>query len=360
MLNNSISESKKFNDLPDDTCRLLATWLISHLDKNGVYHGDPMIVRSKVLTRRADVSAEQVAIYLEAMQEAGLIVLFEARGEIWQWWPGFAEEQVGLRADRETTKYPQPPDAIQQPSGNLPATFRQSSGEMPAEEKLSEVKSKSREENALGACAPPPDTPGAPDTSEHPPPKLSPSQAMFSALAALCQVDIAVCTDEQRGALNQSEARLRKAKAAPDMLGVGVDDWHTFAHWWYWHDWRGKKGEPPKPHQVREEWGKFRSWQDDQVVELVQLPEQKAPTPDEELWQEILTDLQGRMTQATFDAHLRGSVPITRDENCLQVALKRPESVVWIDKRLYDPVVLPCLEHHEPGLSVKFVTNRPP
>jgi len=144
MLNNSISVSKKFNDLPDDTCRLLATWIISHLDKNGVYHGDPMIVRSTIFTRRADVTEEQVDSYLQAMEAAGLIVLFQARDETWQWWPGFADEQVGLRADRETTKYPAPPASIPQNDGEVPESIPQDDGEVPAEQKLSEYNDKSK------------------------------------------------------------------------------------------------------------------------------------------------------------------------------------------------------------------------
>jgi len=200
-------------------------------------------------------------------------------------------------------------------------------------------------------------TPTVAQAPEQPPPKRTAAQATFSALAALCQVDIATCTKEQRGALNQSEASLRKAGAMPDMLGVRTDDWQTFAHWWYRHDWRGKKGEPPRPHQVREEWGKFTSWREGQRVETALPPEQSTLTPDEQLWQEILADVQGRMTRETFNAHLLGSVPVSRNDGCLRVALAREDSAVWLRERLYDKVIHPCLEQHEPGLNVEFMTN---
>lgn len=109
MLNNSISRSLKFDLLPDDTCRLLATWVIPHLDVRGVFYGDPAIVQSLVFTRRRDVTAEQVDEYLRAMEAVGLIILFEAEGQRWQQWPGFSANQVGLRTEREKTDLPPPP-----------------------------------------------------------------------------------------------------------------------------------------------------------------------------------------------------------------------------------------------------------
>ncbi|MFA4974561.1 MAG: hypothetical protein WC683_18290 [bacterium] len=137
MLNTSISKAKKFDELPDDTCRLLATWTIAHLDLNGVFYADPMLVRSVVFPRRADITLEQVEGYLAAMQSVGLIQLFEDRGEMWQWWPGFADNQPGLRRERERTDYPLPP-VCRQPADNLPPKC----GEMSAESKskLNQIK----------------------------------------------------------------------------------------------------------------------------------------------------------------------------------------------------------------------------
>ena len=129
MLNNSVSMSKQMDNLPDDTCRLLATWTLSHLDKHGVFHADPVLVRSIIFPRRVDVGPEQVTGYLHAMEAVGLIVLFDAAGEPWQWWPKFAANQAGLRPERESTNFPLPPDA-----GELPASGRLVAGEMYAEE----------------------------------------------------------------------------------------------------------------------------------------------------------------------------------------------------------------------------------
>ena len=162
MLNKSVSGSIKFHNLPDDTCRLMATWIISNLDIQGVFYGDPTMVRSTIFPRRADITDEQVSGYLEAMQAQRLLVLYEAKGDTWQYWPGFLGEQIGIRADRETTDYPPPPDELAADpwvwladrGGNNPATIPQLSGEIPAEEKLIEVK---RIQENTGASAHPPD-----------------------------------------------------------------------------------------------------------------------------------------------------------------------------------------------------------
>ena len=78
---------------------------------------------------------------------------------------------------------------------------------------------------------------------------------MFSALAELCQINWKTCTKKQRAALNQSEAILRKADVDPA-------DLEEFGEWWYAFDWRGKKGDTPRPAQVRDTWGQFTAWRD--------------------------------------------------------------------------------------------------
>jgi hypothetical protein len=100
------------------------------------------------------VTVEHVREYLKAMQHAGLIVLFESGGRMWQHWAGFNHNQVGLRDNRETTDFATPPaketdespkgDAGEPPTsrqddGNLPASIRQTAGEMSAEKNRSEL-----------------------------------------------------------------------------------------------------------------------------------------------------------------------------------------------------------------------------
>lgn len=163
MLNKKVSANLAFHSLPDDTCRLLATWTIAHLDVRGVFYGDPAMVKAAVFPRRQDITVETVARYLDAIESAPvpegehpLMVRFEAAGQQWQWWPGFESEQVGLRADRETTDFPEPP------TGNFPRIVEEcaenggiEAGELPAEEKRS-LNTSSREvkQNTDGADAP--------------------------------------------------------------------------------------------------------------------------------------------------------------------------------------------------------------
>ena len=86
---------------------------------------------------------------------------------------------------------------------------------------------------------------------------------MFEDLAKLCQIDWRVCTKEQRGALNQTEKRLRCKVSATS------GDIEQFGKWWYQHDWRGRQRQPPKPHQVRETWGQFLNWR---MIHATQTP----------------------------------------------------------------------------------------
>lgn len=134
MLSKSISSSKKFHSLPDDTCRLLATWIIAHLDVHGVFSADPTLVKSLVFPRRDDVTSAQVAAYLDAMECVGLIRRFDASGDAWQVWPGFHENQVGLRVDRETTDFPMPLHLLQDDGINTELS-RQVAGIKPAQDR---------------------------------------------------------------------------------------------------------------------------------------------------------------------------------------------------------------------------------
>lgn len=138
LLNKSISQSKKVWDLPDYACRLLATWIIAHLDMNGVFHADPSMVRSLVFTRDKEITVEMVQGYLDAMEEVGLMYRFEAKGDVWQCWPGFDENQPNLRKERETTDFPPPPD--DRSAGNARELGGSDDGESPAQINLSEVK----------------------------------------------------------------------------------------------------------------------------------------------------------------------------------------------------------------------------
>jgi hypothetical protein len=155
LINQSISASLKFHNLPDDTCRLFASWTIAYLDKNGVFYGNAQMVKSAIFPRRTDITAEQIEAYLQAMERIGLIIRFVADGDEWQWWPGFLDNQPNLRREREKTGYPLPPE-YRQDDGNAPDDGGQDDGDTPAEVKLSE--SNSSESNSSEEKPPPLDS----------------------------------------------------------------------------------------------------------------------------------------------------------------------------------------------------------
>jgi len=243
MLNRTVSYSLKFAAMPDDSCRLLATWLIPHLDKNGVFYGDPLMVKSLIMPLNPSLSVEQVTGYIKAMVDVGLIQLFTADCRQWLVFPGFADNQPGLHIDREATDFPEPPDDIQrlpETSGNTPdlaGEARQNSPEGKIREE--EDKEKGREE-VSGARAPdaPPVSESEIDTPEkpEPPDKLDkpekPRDLLFDAVADVTASNpkllgsrIAKCTND-----------LRKIGATPEQV-------RQVARWFTSNDWRGKRGD---------------------------------------------------------------------------------------------------------------------
>lgn len=131
MLNREVGMSMKFHELQSDTARLFATWTIAHLDKNGVFYGDPQSVRSAVFPMREDVTNAHVTEFLREMERVGLIVRFQAAGRTWQAWPGFAHNQTYLRKDLENTPFPEPPMFSDAPAPDLRKDSVSVVGEVP-------------------------------------------------------------------------------------------------------------------------------------------------------------------------------------------------------------------------------------
>ncbi len=143
MLNKVIGVSVKFAALQDDTARLLATWTIAHLDKRGVFYGDPDTVRGYVAPMLAHLTHARVAAILDDMERVGLIERFNAGGRIWQVWPGFGHNQPYLRGEREASDFPDPAGFSRATAGLNPSIDglnRATAGFTPAEENRSEEK----------------------------------------------------------------------------------------------------------------------------------------------------------------------------------------------------------------------------
>ena len=110
MLNKKISNSKQVNDLPE-TAQLLFTWLIPQLDCNGCFYGSAEMIKSLVFPRK-NYSKKIIEQWLLAMEnsrgtdKSALIVRYFVAGEQYLYMPGFADEQVGLRRDKEKGEFP--------------------------------------------------------------------------------------------------------------------------------------------------------------------------------------------------------------------------------------------------------------
>ncbi len=115
MVNKKICTSKRVNDLPVGAA-LLYTWLISHLDCNGVFYGDAKMVKSLVFPRQV-FTEKQVEKWLEMMEQSQnidgvpLIYRYYINSERLLWMPGFDGEQVGLRKDKEHPEHKLPSDS---------------------------------------------------------------------------------------------------------------------------------------------------------------------------------------------------------------------------------------------------------
>lgn len=132
MLSFSISESHQVASLPDHLARLIFTWLLPHADAMGRYSAHPMVIAGKVLTLLA-IESECIIRALVAMHAAGLIQLYEAKGQPYLVFLGWERHQT-IRHDREKAKYPEP--TIVFPTifeAYLPEDMRTSAGSTPGE-----------------------------------------------------------------------------------------------------------------------------------------------------------------------------------------------------------------------------------
>lgn len=104
----AISLDEKVDALSDDTCRLLFTWLITHLDCEGRMHGDAQTVKSIVFPRRRDISVKKIEKYLKELENSGkefgnsgLILRYFVDGNQYLCMKNFEKHQVGLRKNQE-------------------------------------------------------------------------------------------------------------------------------------------------------------------------------------------------------------------------------------------------------------------
>lgn len=135
----SICQSKKLAGLKTDGARLLYTWLIPNLDVNGCFSGDPKVIKGQIFTRLKKTT-KAISNHLEELQSVGLLIIYEAKGDVYLCVPDFAEKQPNLNPQREgKSNIPQPkPDQLQSKSGLTPPQVKESKAKQ-NESKYSEV-----------------------------------------------------------------------------------------------------------------------------------------------------------------------------------------------------------------------------
>ena len=167
MVNQVLCSSRKFNELGDDSSRLTYILLLSFADREGRTEGDPCYVRSRIYPRRSDITDAIVLRHLDDIEAAGLILRYEHSGETVIQFLKFAENQAGLRADREPpSQFPAPPPAPDEPAtghdaGTMPERCRQNAGTMPASRRQKSAPLVPEGEGEVeGEFIPPPTPPG--------------------------------------------------------------------------------------------------------------------------------------------------------------------------------------------------------
>lgn len=79
MISGTISESRKFAALANDTHRLIYLMVMPHVDKAGRFEADPVLIKGRCLTR-LDVDSSTVEAWLKDAAKVGLIHHYEANG----------------------------------------------------------------------------------------------------------------------------------------------------------------------------------------------------------------------------------------------------------------------------------------
>lgn len=147
MLQKRISNSRKMALLSSDTARLLYTWILPHLDINGCFYADPVMVNNIVFTR-LQKPINVVLSALDELEGVGLIIRYEVDGETYLTYPDFVEKQPSLQVSKEghPTIPPPTPDQLQSKSRVTPPQEKR------REEKLREANATPEEVLPVDNC----------------------------------------------------------------------------------------------------------------------------------------------------------------------------------------------------------------
>ena len=122
MLSKTVSTSQKLANLPSDSARLLWTWLLPHLDREGRFYAEPSVVKGHAVPRLKNHTEITIAEDIQHLSDVGLIILYEVKGDRYLQYTQFDEHQIGLHKEREApSPCPPPPVKVRRRSGKTPA-----------------------------------------------------------------------------------------------------------------------------------------------------------------------------------------------------------------------------------------------
>jgi hypothetical protein len=103
----AISHSRRLHLLSNDTGRLIYTWLLAHLDREGRFSADPSIIKGNIFPRIKSMTYKKIENCLLEMAQVKLIMIYQSDGDKYLQFIKFKEYQTHL--DREApSKIPAP------------------------------------------------------------------------------------------------------------------------------------------------------------------------------------------------------------------------------------------------------------
>jgi hypothetical protein len=133
-LSRSISASEQLASVSIEAA-LLFTWCLPHLDVEGRLAGEAIFIKSNVVPLRDEITLKRIPKLIGELAAAvdrdgvSLVVWYEAGRRQVLFFPGFEEQQEGLRKDREaSSKLPAVSEAIRVLAGATPDQLRSDAG----------------------------------------------------------------------------------------------------------------------------------------------------------------------------------------------------------------------------------------
>jgi len=171
-------------------------------------------------------------------------------------------------------------------------------------------------------------------------------QMLFEALAHVAQWDLEAMTADQRGQINQTAGVFRKMRNQT----VVPADVLAFADWFRDHHHHGQ--DPPRPDQVRKEWGRFRNWQANQGAMLKAALDSQSAQADAQAkaqeidpklqiatktWREACMQLQGSLPSGTYNHYIK-PLTVLQPNGVFRLQAPTPEVYEWVTGRLHKKI----------------------